>query len=120
MLDACQTYPATFACNNISERIVIQKQFRCLKSNLASNGRSDGCGQQQGGLPDVVHFTIASQKTRLDTSIAEFQKQFSTAQETRSLEFQKLLTQLKEAADKQSTAIQDHSNSTSESRKSFL
>lgn len=62
--------------------------------------------------------TIESQKTRLDTSIAEFQKQFSAAQETRNLEFQKLLTQLKESSDIQSKSIQDNSNSASESRKS--
>jgi hypothetical protein len=85
----------------------IQKQYDSLSAEISQ-------GKARLDKNDQV---IESQKTRLDTSIAEFQKQFSTAQETRNLEFQKLLTQLKTAADDQSKAILENSNTASESRK---
>jgi hypothetical protein len=86
----------------------IQKQFDALSAEVAQ-------GKVRLDKNDQV---IESQKTRLDTSIAEFQKQFSTAQETRNLEFQKLLTDLKTTADGELKAIEQNANADFESRKS--
>jgi hypothetical protein len=86
----------------------IQKQFDALSAEVAQ-------GKVRLDKNDQV---IESQKTRLDTSIAEFQQQFSTAQESRNLEFQKLLTGLKTTADDQSKAIEENVKAEFESRKS--
>lgn len=61
----------------------VQKQYDSLSGEI-----------KQGKVRlDENDKLIASQKTRLDTSIAEYQKQFSTAQETRNQEFQKAIAQ---------------------------
>lgn len=60
---------------------------------------------------------IESQKTRLDTSIAEFQQQFSTAQETRNQDYQKLAASIAEDANTQSKAFENTFKSTSDTQK---
>jgi hypothetical protein len=60
---------------------------------------------------------IESQKTRLDASIAEFQKQFSSAQETRNQDFQKLVTAITENNNTQSKAFDKSFKTASDARK---
>jgi hypothetical protein len=86
----------------------IQKSFDSLSGDISQ-------GKARLEKNDQI---IESQKARLDSSIAEFQKQFSAAQESRSLDFQVLLTQIKTASESQAKTIEENTNLASEARKS--
>ena len=85
----------------------IKKQYDLL-SNEVSQGKA---------RLDKNDQVIESQKTRLDASISEFQKQFSTAQETRNLDHQKLITSITEESNAQLKAFEKSFKTASDAQK---